>query len=235
MGHEFLSAAARGAADRLAEDLTRVFGDRLHVVAAFEPASADSGDAAVHTIALVDRVTMADLTSLLTVVPAWHKARLATPLLIGREEFERTLDVFPLEYQAILTNHVVLRGGWPTPPLQVGSADLRRGCERQIKGHLIHLREGYLETHGRPAAVAGLVRASVPPFRASLRQIARLQGAVAENDADLVAFAERSAVDAATIKDVLAFSAAGQAADAAQLLTRYIAVTEQLWRVVDRT
>ncbi len=234
MTQDFLSAAGRGAADRVADDLARVFGDRLHVVAAYKPVGTGSGDAAVHTIALVDRVTMDDLSALLTVVPAWHKAKLATPLLVGREEFERTLDVFPIEYESILSNHIVLRGAWPSPALQVGAADLRRGCERQIKGHLIHLREAFLETHGRPTAVTGLLRASVPPFRSALREIARLEGAPAATDADLVSFAQGIAVDGGTVKDVLAFGASGQAGDAAHLLPRYIDVTERLWRVVDR-
>ncbi len=235
MTQDFLTAAARGAAAHLADDLARVFGERLCVLAAYEPASAETSDAAVHTIAIVDRVTMDDLSALLTVVPAWHKAKLATPLLIGREEFERSLDVFPIEYQAILSGHVVIRGAWPVPQVQVSAADLRRACERQIKGHLIHLREAFLETHGRPTAVAALVRASVPPFRASLRHVAQLQGVTAQRDDELVAFAHSISIDSAVVKDVLAFGGAGQAADAAQLLPRYIAVTEQLWRVVDRT
>lgn len=226
-----LSDAQRGAVERLADDLARVFANRLLVVVAYKPGSPASGDHPIHTLALVDRVTMTDLSALLTMVPAWHKSRLATPLLIGREEFERTLDVFPLEYQAILSDHVILRGAWPVA-LQVGAADLRRGCERQIKGHLIHLREGFLETHGRPSAVAELVRASVAPFRAALRQIARLEGAQAESDADLATFAESIGVDSAAVRDVLAASEAGP--DASELLSRYINATEQLWRAVDR-
>jgi hypothetical protein len=164
-------------------------------------------------------------------VPAWHKAKLATPLLLGGEEFARSLDVFPLEYRSILAEHVVIRGAWPTE-LEVGSADLRRACERQIKGHLIHLREGFLETHGRPSAVAELLRASVAPFRAALRQIAHLEGAPGANDEGLVRFAETMGVDGTTVRQVLAGSERG--ADVTALLSRYIEATEQLWRVVDR-
>lgn len=225
-----LTDTQRGAVERLADDLARVFADRLQVVVAYLPGIA-SGDDTVHALALADRVAMEDLSALLTMVPAWHKARLATPLLLAREEFERSLDVFPLEYQAILLDHVVLRGRWPTS-LQVGAADLRRACERQIKGHLIHLREGFLETHGRPSAVAGLLRASVSAFRATLRQIARLEGAAAASDADLVSFAESIAVDSAAVRDVLASGDSGT--DAPALLPRYLNAAEQLWRAVDR-
>ena len=236
MNDAFLDAAGRAAAGRLADDLARVFGDRLRVVVAYEPAMRADGDAAaVHTLALVDAVRSDDLSALLTVVAAWHKGGLATPLLLAQEEFERTLDVFPLEYQSILSRHVVIRGGWPSTHMSVGSADLRRAIERQIKGHLIHLREGFLETQGRPSSVADLIRASVPAFRASLQNVARLHLSPAASDADLAAFAESGLkADAATVRDVISFGRGGQAADAPPLLPRYIALVEQLWRAVDR-
>jgi hypothetical protein len=232
MTADFLSDTARGAVTRLADDLARVFAGRLQVIVAYEPPTTRSAEGPAHTLALVDHVTAGDLSSLLTLVPAWHKARLATPLLLGRDEFERTLDVFPIEYASILANHVIIRGEWPPTRLQVGTADLRRACERQIKGHLIHLREGFLETHGRPSELAGLLRASVAPFRTSLRHIATLQGAPSATDDDLVRFAEAAQVDGATVREVLAFS--GGTETASTLLPRYIDATEQLWRAVDR-
>jgi hypothetical protein len=236
MTDAFLDAAERTAAGRLADDLARVFGDRLRVVAAYEPSTGVGADGAlVYTIALVDRVRNADLSALLTVVPAWHKARLATPLLLAQEEFERTLDVFPLEYQSILSRHVVIRGAWPSEAMTVGSADLRRGCERQIKGHLIHLRGGFLETLGRPSAVAELIRASVPAFRAALQNIARLHESTAATDEELAAFAASALqADGAATRDVLAFGRGGQAADGPALFPRYTNLVQHLWRTVDR-
>ncbi|HSL23428.1 MAG TPA: hypothetical protein VK886_18005 [Vicinamibacterales bacterium] len=231
-----LSAAQRGAAERLAGDLVRVFGPRLRLVAAYESAHAPAAEAGVvHTLALVDAMALQDLSALLTVVAAWHKAKLATPLLLSREEFERSLDVFPIEYQSILASHEVLHGAWPEPSVSVGSADLRRGCERQVKGHLIHLRESYLETHGRPSAVADLIRASAPALRSSLQNVARLHGVAAAADDELAAFAGSAlSVDAAAVVDVLRFAREGQAADATALLPRYLSCVEQLWRAVDR-
>ena len=54
--------------------------------------------------------------------------------------------------------------------------DLRRACETQIKSHLVHLREGFIESGGRPQAIADLVAASAPAFAALLRNVARLNG-----------------------------------------------------------
>src|SRR5574340_925708 len=141
MAEEFLSEKERLALERLAEDLARVFGPRLRTLVAYEPATAPAArDRVVHSLALVDALSFDDLANMLTVVPAWHKSGLATPLILGRDEFQRTLDVFPIEYGAILARHVVVRGEWPRPAASVADADLRRACERQIKGHLIHLR-----------------------------------------------------------------------------------------------
>ena len=231
---EFLTASRRAAAARLSGDLARVFGDRLRVVVAYEPvagANREHGD--VHTLALVDRLSIDDLSSLLTVVPAWHKAGLATPLLLGEDEFRRTLDVFPAEYQSIVSRHEVLRGTWPGTP-QVRAADLRRGCERQIKALLIHLREGYLETHGTPRAIADLVRVAVPGFRSSLQNVACLRGARAETGDELIEFARAALqLDPIAVREVFEYPAAGQRADAAMLLPRFVALVEQLWRMVD--
>jgi hypothetical protein len=234
MPDEFLSPAARAAAERLAADLERVFGARLQAVIAYEPASHHGRDAPLaYSLALVEALGPEDLTTLLTVVPAWHKGGLATPLLLTGEEFTRTLDVFPLEYNSILARHVVLRGALPDD-VRVSDKDLRRACERQIKAHLIHLREGYLETHGRPAALAELVRASIPPFRAALASVARLHGNPADSDQALAAFAAGAlGADGAAAREVLRAAKGGQASEVPTLFPGYLRLVERLWRFLD--
>lgn len=236
MSDEFLSDKERRALERLGEDLVRVFGPRLRSLVAYESLTAPtSRGRQVHSLALVDSLSFDDLSNTLTVVPAWHKSGLATPLILSGDEFERTLDVFPIEYDAILARHAIVRGEWPPAGAAVAEADLRRACERQIKGHLIHLREAYLETHGRPASVTQMLRASVPAFRSVLRNVARLYGALATaDDAALVTFATGSLeLSPADVGDVLAFERSGQATDAPALLPRYIRMLERLWEHVD--
>src|SRR5947209_9568481 len=55
------------------------------------------------------------------------------------------------------------------------SSDLR-ACEVQARGHLLHLREGYLETRGRNDALAVLIVRSAPAFAALVSNLARLDG-----------------------------------------------------------
>ena len=46
----------------------------------------------------------------------------------------------------------------------------------QARSHLLHLREGYLETRGRSDALADLIVRSAPPLAALLKSVARLEG-----------------------------------------------------------
>ena len=113
-------------------------------------------------------------------------------------------------------------GSNPFAGIAVPEADLRRGCERQAKSHLIHLREGFLETRGDPAGIARMIAASAPAFRALLQNLERL---------------EPGAIERAGISDELPreVSAAGDAtiAEPSALLSRYIAAVERLWQYVD--
>ena len=68
--------------------------------------------------------------------------------MLAADEFARSLDAFPFEFSAILADHAVVSGKNPFEGLRVEPADLRRACEVQARGHLLHLRQGYMETRG---------------------------------------------------------------------------------------
>lgn len=229
------SAERRAALLALAADLRRIFGVGLHALIAYGLERRPS-DEPVHTLALVQRVTFEDLAACAPSVDGWRHAGLAVPLLISREEFERTLDVFPLEYDAILTDHIVVDGTDPFAGISVATADLRRACEEQAKSHLIHLREAFLETSRQRRAIADLIAASAPVFRTVLVNIARLDAeASGGSDEGIAAAAERQiGIPAALVADVLAFGRSTSAAvDPTALYARYLAAAEQVWNYVD--
>lgn len=235
-----LPAATRPALEALAGELQRIFGARLHSVVAYGFHDTDEEEEA-HALALVERVTFEDLAACVPLVPQWRRRGLAVPLLLSRDEFIRTLDVFPLEYGDIVAHHVVVYGGDPFAGVAVSAADLRRACELQAKSHVIHLREGFLETDGRPTAVARLVAASAPAFRSLLVNISRLEDEDAaaddhHDDETIAACAERQiGVPAAVVREVLASArvGVGTIVDPTALLSRYLAATERIWQYVD--
>jgi hypothetical protein len=154
--------------DTLAADLKEVFGDRLRMIAAF---GADS-----QTCAVVDSLTLEDLDRCAAFGSKWKKLGLEAPLLLDEPDLARSLDAFPLEFSEIITTRRLVDGRDLFEHLTVAKGDLRRACEVQARGHVMHLREGYIEAAGDGKAVSRLVAAAIPPFRALVTNTARLDG-----------------------------------------------------------
>jgi hypothetical protein len=236
-----LTPLQRQAVTALTRDLGRVFGGRLESLVVY---SGHDGDGALHSLALIDALSFRDLTACLPLAESWHRLRLAVPLMLSRDELRRTVDIFPLEYAAIIATHAVIVGRSPFEGVTIPAEDLRRACEAQAKSHLIHLREAFLESHGEARAVAALISASAPSFRAILTNLARLPDAGARaadsielSDEALADMAEaRIGVHAALVRDVLSSATTGQSsiAEPSALLARYIEAAQRVWEYVDR-
>jgi hypothetical protein len=154
--------------DSLAAQLKEIFTDRLRMVAAF-------GDHA-STCAVVQSLTIDDLDRCASHAAAWHKGGLDAPLLIVEGDLRRALDAFPLELTEIIATRRIVQGPDLFAEVVVPKQDLRRACEAQARGHALHLREGYIEAAADAKKIAALVTAAAPPFRALVKNVARLDG-----------------------------------------------------------
>jgi hypothetical protein len=220
----------------LERDLRAVFGQRLRSLVACGDASGAAGVFA-NTLAVVDSVTADDLRACADRVASWHDAGLETPLILGAQEFGRSLDAFPYEFGAILADHVVVSGESPFEGLRVDAAHLRQACEIQARSHLLHLREGYLETRGRSDALAELISRSAAPFAALVRSVARLEGdGVGDAVAAAAVVEQRLGLPAGSIAGIVKRSTAGTltSADARAMFTGYLEAVERLTQYIDR-
>src|SRR5471030_165543 len=153
-----------------------IYGQRAHHAHAAHDTHGHGAAPPTHTMAVVESMTPNDLRACAGRVVAWHDAGLATPLLFAGHEFEQSLYAFPLEFGAILADHTIVAGADPFASLAIDPADVRRACEVQARSHLLHLREGFLETRGRSDALAVLIVRSVPAFAGLMGSLARLAG-----------------------------------------------------------
>jgi len=163
----------------LDRDLRTIFAGRMQSLVVY--GASDPHDGPVATLAVVDSVTAGDLRHCAERVVLWHSRGLATPLLLEADEFGRSLDAFPFEFGAILADHELVSGANPFAGLTVDAADLRRACEVQARSHLLHLREGFVETEGRNDRLADLIARSAAPLAALLKNVSRLSGAPVAN------------------------------------------------------
>jgi hypothetical protein len=218
-----LSTAARHAFDQMAKDFSRVLGPRLEALVAY---AHDRG------AAFATSLVGADLDALSMLTEAWHTSGLATPLVMTSDEFRRSVDAFPLEYQAIIDHHIVITGTPPFAGVVVPANELRRACETQAKGHLVHLRQSWLDAAGHTSDLAERVAGSAMPLRVLLRQVASLRGEAAMDAAQFATAAFPAHAD--ILRAVLALERDPIGAKAlVPRLGEYLAATEAVWAFVD--
>jgi hypothetical protein len=221
-----VTASTRKAFDRLSADIHRIFGSRFVALVAY---------GANASVVFTSGIGAEDLDAMAPLVETWRHDGLATPLLMTPDEFRRSLDAFPLEYQDILDHHTVIAGTPPFAGVQIQPDDLRRACEIQARAHLIHLRQGWLQSASHDDALIELLVRSAGPFRALLSNVARLHGQPHQSSDELVSFAEATIrLPAPLVRAVLDLELHPESGPA--LLDRvpeYLAATEQLWNFVD--
>jgi hypothetical protein len=210
----------------MAADFRRVFGDRL-VALVVSPAGASA--------AFVASVGADDLDALGPLADAWHRDSLEAPLVMTPDEFRRSLDTFPLEYQSLLDHHVVIAGRPPFEGVRIQPDDLRRACEAQARGHLIHLRQGWVAHASHHGGVERLLAQSAAPLRAVLTNLARLHNEEGMDDDALAAWASRTAgMPASLVRDVLALTdAPHRSTGLVPRMPEYLSACEHLWTFAD--
>ncbi len=221
-------ADALSALQTLERDLREIFGGRLRSLVHYgvrehQAAQLRHGHhgqhtpALLHTLAVTESLTPDDLRACATRIAAWHGDDLATPLIMPQAELRESLDVFPFEFSAIIADHVVVAGLNPFQGLHVEPTDLRWACEVQARGHLLHLRQGYVEARGRGDALAVLIVRSAPAWKSLLENMARLDNTAAEPD---------EITKLVGVKEI-------SNEDAVRLFPGYLAATEQLTKKID--
>src|SRR5687768_11749594 len=232
-----MAHAWQPAAETLTRDLGGIFRGRLISIVVYGAQVDGNAAAPLQGLALVSSLTAGDLEACAHLSAGWTRAGIATPLILPDSEFRASLDVFPLEYGEIVRAHTLVYGTDPFASVSISSGDLRLACEAQAKSHLLHLRQGYVQTGGRLPAIARLVAQSAPAFAALLRNVGRLTGVQTSDRMDATRQGARAAGLPSDIVDaILALESpsALPASDPARLFPDYLAAVERLAAAVDQ-
>ena len=225
------------AAESLTRDLGGIFRGRLLSIVVYGGQVDGNATAPLQSLALVSSLTAADLEACAHLVSNWTRGGIGTPLILPDGEFRASLDVFPLEYGEIVRAHTLVYGTDPFEGVSISAGDLRLACEAQAKSHLLHLRQGYVQTGGRLPAVARLVAQSAPAFAALLRNVGRLTGVQTADRMEATRQGAKAAgLSLDTVDAILALEtpSALTASDPARLFPDYLAAVERLAAVVDQ-
>jgi predicted nucleotidyltransferase len=130
----------------------------------------------VNLLLILDDVSPGRLRALQGAFGAWAKAHEQPPLFMSRDEWGHAADVFPIEITDIRSGYRVLRGEDPMTGREVRRADLRTALERDLRGRLVRLRQGFAALSDDPGALAVLARDATPSIVVLLRTALALQG-----------------------------------------------------------
>jgi hypothetical protein len=148
----------------------------------------DAGRSDVNLLVVVDDPAPARLGDLTAAVRRWHEQGFTPPLLIGKAEWQRATDVFPIEVVDMQLAHRVLLGTDPVSTLVVPADHLRWALEAELRGKLVRLRQAYVRFRDAEPVLGGFASASASEFLVLLRATAVLAGrAPGASAADTVA------------------------------------------------
>jgi len=140
------------------------------------------GRSDINLMLVIEQASPEILRSLGRAFTGWRKGSQEPPLLISRAEWNRALDAFPIEIADIQTSYRVLRGADPLHGVRVDLGDLRKALEREFRGKLLRLRQGYATYAPDPAALGALGLQSAATILVLLRGLLTLLGRPVPSD-----------------------------------------------------
>jgi hypothetical protein len=152
------------------------------------------GRSNINLMLVLDQLTPAILRSLGRGFTGWRKASPETPLVLSRAEWDRASDAFPIEITDMRSAYQVLRGSDPLKDARVDAADLRKALEREFRGKLLRLRQGYATYAPDPGALGSLALQSAATILVLLRGVLTLLGKPVPKDSLELAAAAAAAI-----------------------------------------
>jgi predicted nucleotidyltransferase len=159
--------------DPFLTEADRVLGQGYSAVLYGSAARGDfvPGRSDINLMLVLDELTPATLRSLGRAFTGWRKQITEPPLVLSRAEWSRASDAFPIEITDMRLFYQVLRGADPLEGVQVDRADLRKALEREFRGKLLRLRQGYATYVPDPAALGSLGLQSAATILVLLRGV----------------------------------------------------------------
>jgi len=225
----------------LVGDYRKAYGDA--VVSVIMYGSAASGDyvpgaSDINLMIVLSEDGIEALDRAVPVVSKWRKRNVATPLLLTEAYIHTSLDVFPLEYLNFRNSYEVVYGKDVLAELKFDAKLLRLQCEREVKGKLLLLREGFLEADGKDRHIRELLCDSLHAFVAIFKGLLYIkeQDLPAKDRIVISRLCETVGLDVGAfeaIVDIKEKRIKPAGAELEKLFKSYLKEIRKLWQIVD--
>jgi hypothetical protein len=151
----------------LIEDYLKVFGNDLISLMLYGSAAGGAyvkGKSDINILVVLTPEGINRLEDGFALVKNWRKRNVAMPRMMTKAFIESSLDSYPIEFLNMKNNSILIYGENVLESLVFKPEDLRLQIERELKGKILLLREGYLESEGSVRPVKQLISKSVTAF-----------------------------------------------------------------------
>ncbi|MBN1548631.1 MAG: hypothetical protein JW902_18425 [Syntrophaceae bacterium] len=163
----------------ITEQMKMAFGEELKSISLYGSGASHEyipGRSDLNFLVVVSDEGLTHIQRLQAYVKEWRKKRVATPLVMTKAFLESALDVYPIEFLTMQYHHVQVYGEDILSSLLFDRKDMRLQLEREIKGKLIHLRQGYLESQEQAKVLRDLIKVSLVAFLSMFAAVLYLKG-----------------------------------------------------------
>ena len=149
------------------EDIISIYIIGSAITKGFLPKYSD-----INTLIVVKGIKLPFYDFIASLGKRYGKKHIRAPLIITREYINRSQEVFPLEFLEMKLIHQLVYGEDVIKDIKIEKADIRLQCERELKGKLQHLCQGYIKAMGNKMTLTDLFVGSLsgyfPLFRGIL-------------------------------------------------------------------
>ena len=193
----------------------------------------------VNLLCVLRETTFATLAAMAPAVEWWTRQKHHAPLVLTREEMERSTDVFSIEFLDMKQRHRVLFGEDVLSGLQIPMHLHRAQLEYELREKLILLRERLLLATGDKKQLWDLMLGSLSTFTTLFRHGLIALGEMPPNaKRDVVqALAVRTPFDATAflqLLDIREHKAETKQFDVTDIFARYLAGVQRVTAAVDK-
>ena len=131
--------------DKFVEELKNTLGENLLSVIAFgSQANVEDAKSNLNLMIVTNELTAENLYDISKPVKKWVKGKNPIPVIMNRDEWYSSFDVYAIEYADIKENYRIIYGEDLIPTISINKYFLRLQCESELKSLLLKYKNNFL-------------------------------------------------------------------------------------------
>lgn len=177
--------------DKFLEELKNNLGDNLVSVIAFgSKANVDDAKNNLNLMVVTNYLTADDLYTIAKPIQKWVKAKNPIPVIMNKDEWYSSFDVYAVEYADIKENYRIVYGEDLVPSICINKYFLRLQCESELKNLLLKYKNSILMNIKSDREMKKILNNVIKTLLVIFRSVLRLHdSAVPYRAVDIIEFA----------------------------------------------